>query len=228
MTANPMRSILAAVPLIALALTGCDENALRMAKEAHNVLNAYEHELERKLASEQKAYMQQAQIEAEAAREQMYSNLEQERIERARSLALDFIDGKQDVRRWREPIREYAKADYDIQSTVLLADMNSQSQYLEKIQSLAVDKQKIAALSKVFASLSEKPALTDQMKDLADFAKETKNDFDKAVCDGLAGQIKDKETQVANASTDADKRKAQTSLDALKDSQKTKGCTASN
>jgi len=223
-----MKSRLAIGSLIALGLTGCDENALRIAKEAHNVLSAYEQELEHKLASEQKAYTQQAQIEAEAGREQMYSNLEQERIERSRTLALDLIEGKQDVGRWREPIREYAKADYAIQRDILLADMNSQFQFLEKIQALAVDKQKIAALSKAFDLLSEKPALADQLKDLTNFAKEAKDDFDKAVCNGLAAQIKDKEMQVANASTDADKKKAQTALDALKDNQKAKGCSISD
>lgn len=223
-----MRATLAIGSLIALGLTGCDENALRMAKEAHNVLSTYELELEHKLDSEQKAYMQQAQIEAEAEREQMYSNLEQERLERSRTLALDLIEGKQDANRWREPIREYAKVDYSIQRDILLADMDSQFQFLEKIQALAVDKQKVSALSKAFDLLSEKPGLADQLKDLADFAKETKGDFDKAICDGLATQIKDKETQVAHASSDADKKKAQTALDALKDTQKSKGCSTSN
>ncbi len=158
----------------------------------------------------------------------MYSNLEQERIERSRALALDLIEGKQDVGRWREPIREYAKADYAIQRDILLADMNSQFQFLEKIQALAVDKQKIAALSKALDLLSEKPAMADQLKDLADFAKEAKNDFDKAVCDGLAAQIKYKKTQVASASTDVDKKKAQTALNALQDNQKAKDCSTSD
>lgn len=218
----------AIVSFVALVLAGCDENALRMAKEAHGILNSYELQLERKLDSEQKAYTQQAQIEAEAAREQMYSNLDQERIERSRSLALDIIEGKQDLGRWREPIRDYAKVDYAIQRDILLADMNSQSQFLEKIQALAIDKQKITALSKAFDLLSAKPSLANQLKDLTDFAKESKNDFDKAVCGGLAAQVKDKETQVANAATNAEKKKIQTTLDALKDDQKAKGCSTSS
>ena len=56
----------------------------------------------------------------------------------------------------------------------------------------------------------------------------SKDGFDKAVCDGLAAQIKDKETQVATAGTDADKKKAQTALGALTDNQKSKGCPTSN
>ena len=223
-----MRPRLLIISLTALVFTGCDENALRMAKEARNVLNAYERELEHKLASEQQAYTRQAQIEAEAAREQTYSNLEQERIERSRSLALDLMDGTLAVSRWREPIREYAKADFAIQRDMLLAGMDSESRYLEKIQALSIDKQKIAALSHVFGTLAEKPALADQLKGLSDFAKETKTDFDKAVCDGLAAQIKDKEAEVESATTDPDRKKAQTALDALKDTQKTKGCTKSS
>ena len=114
-----MRARLLMVPLIAVAFTACDEKALQMAKDVGKVLNAYQAQLERRIAAEQSAYTQQAQIEAEAAREQALSNLEQERLERSRGLALDILSGKQDVARWREPIRDYAKVDYSIQHDFL-------------------------------------------------------------------------------------------------------------
>jgi hypothetical protein len=216
------------VPIIALGLTACDENALRMAADAKDILSAYEKELEHKLASEQAAYTRQGQIEAEAAREQTFSQLEQERIERARVLALDFIDGVRDVSRWRDPIREYAGVDYRIQRQILLAGMDNDTHYLERIQALTIDKQKIAALSQAFGALAQKPDIVAQAKGLADFAKETKSDFDKAVCDGLAAQVKEKESEVKAAKGDAEKKKAQAALDALKDTQHTKNCSPGN
>jgi hypothetical protein len=220
-----MRARLLIVPLIALTFTACDEKALQMAKDVGKVLSAYQAQLERRIAAEQSAYTQQAQIEAEATREQALSNLEQERLERSRGLALDILSGKQDVARWREPIRDYAKVDYSIQHDFLLADMDAQSQFVQRIQALTLDKQKIAALSKAFGALAEKPGLFDQLKGLGDFAKETSDDFEKAVCGGLAGQVSEKTKLADSTGIGADdKKKAQTAVAALQDTEKTKCC----
>jgi hypothetical protein len=198
-----------------------------MAKDVGKVLNAYQAQLERRIAAEQSAYTEQAQIEAEAAREQALSNLEQERLERSRGLALDILSGKQEVARWREPVRDYSKVDYSIQRDFLVADLDARSQFVQKIQALTVDKQKIAALGKGFGALAEKPGLFDQLKGLGDVAKETSDDFEKAVCDGLAAEIVEKTKLVNSAGIGAeDKTKAQTAVAALQDIQKSKGCPA--
>ncbi len=222
-----MKWLRAFILLFSLAFAACDETALRMARETRDVLDAYERQLRLKVASETKAYLRQAQIEAEAAREQGYSNLEQERIERARGLALDVLDGRKDPRRWRDAVRDYARADYVVQRDLLLAGIDAESRFLEKIQALQIEKEKIAALREAFDALASKPGLTEQLKGLTEFAQQTTDDFHKRVCDSLTGQITAKEAGVKSASTDAAKKEAQTALDALNDLQKEKACSAS-
>ncbi len=205
-------------------LTGCDERALQMAKEARSILDSYEKELERKLFAEQTAYRRQAQIESDAQRQQAGANLEQERIERSRTMALDFLEGKRNVSRWQEPVREYARKDYEIQRGFLLEEMNGQMQFLARVQALEVDKQKIAALKKAFGALAEKPTLVAQAQELAEFAKETDTEFDKQLCVLVSQHIKEKSAEIAGLSSEADKKKAQVALKALQDSKTTKGC----
>src|SRR5947207_2634683 len=115
-----MKSSLIAPIALAVLLAGCDANALKMAKDAGAVLDRYQKELDRKLAAEQKAYQRQALIEAEANREQAFSNLEQERVERARGYAADLVENQKRVSKWREQLRDYALVDFTVQRDFLL------------------------------------------------------------------------------------------------------------
>ena len=219
-----MRPTLSALIFGCLLLTGCDERALQMAKDARALLDSYEKELAKKLAAEQNAYRLQAQVEARAQREQAFANLEQERIERSRAMALDFLDGKRAVARWQEPVRDYARKDYEIQRGFLLEDMNGQMQFLARIQTLEVDKQKISALKQAFGALAEKPSLTAQAEQLASFAKETSSEFETQLCSNLTLQLKEKTAEIASLTAEADKKKATVALNALKSMKSAKGC----
>jgi len=205
-------------------LAGCDEKALQMAKDANALLTTYEKELEKKLLAEQNAYQLQAQVEANAQRRQAFANLEQERIGRSRVMALDFSEGKRKTTRWREPVREYATKDYEIQRGFLMEGMNEQMHFLSRIQTLEVNKQKISALKKAFGTLSEKPALTEQAQQLAAFAKESGAEFDKQLCVSLAQQLKEKSAEAAALTGEADKNKANVAISALEEMKKSKGC----
>ena len=219
-----MRPTLSALIFGCLLLTGCDERALQMAKDARALLDSYEKELGKKLAAEQTAYQLQAQVEARAQREQAFANLEQERIERSRAMSLDFLDGKRAVARWQEPVRDYARKDYEIQRGFLLEDMNGQMQFLARIQTLEVDKQKISALKQAFGALAEKPSLTAQAEQLASFAKETSSEFETQLCSNLTLQLKEKTAEIASLTAEADKKRATVALNALKSMKSAKGC----
>ena len=219
-----MRPKLLALFLGSILLTGCDEKALQMAKEARVLLDSYEKELEKKLDAEQAAYRRQAQIQASAQREQAFANLEQERIERSRAMALDFLEGKRNTTRWREPVREYARRDYEIQREFLLEDMDGQMKFLARIQSLELDKQQISALKKAFGALAGKPTLTEQAQQLVSFAKDTNSEFTTQLCDKLAEQVNEKTAEAAALTSEQDKKKAQVALDALNAMRTSKGC----
>jgi hypothetical protein len=214
--------------LIALcvALTGCDENARRMAKEASEILHTYEKQLDAKLHAELTAYQKQAQIEAEASRRQAFENLEQERVERSRSIAADLVEKQMRASKWRQALRDYAIVDFSVQREFLLGNLNSESRYLERILELQLDKQKVAALTKAFEALTQETKLTGQAKDLATFGSDAKNQFDKNVCAGLKSELDVQNKALAAAATDADKDKANTAIEALTQARSDKGCNA--
>lgn len=219
-----MRRVLTVV-LLAIWSAGCDEDALRLAREAREVLLTYEKELGRKLAAEQRAYGEQSQVMALAHREQLASNLEQERTERARTLALDFVESDARVTRWREPLRAYANADYAVQRALLEQDLGSEMGWVARIQALQVDKQKIRALATALGALSEKASFTDQVQAFAEFADQAKTDFDAQVCTSLAAQAKDAAAAVtAAAGNESALRKAKAQAEAIVALRKDKGC----
>jgi len=189
---------------LAASQTSCDEDARRLAKEAARVLGNYQAELQKKLDAEETAYRRQAQIESQAQRDQAFAMLEQERIERSRSMALDYLETSKSPARWREPLRDYAKADYGVQRQLLLEELDTDSRYLEKIQALEVDKQKIAALKRAFEALAAQPEAVKTAAGLAQAGNETITQFDRMVCAGLAAQIQSKTAEAAAASKKAD------------------------
>lgn len=211
--------------VLALACTACDEDALRMAREARQILSSYERELEKRIGLETTAYTRQAQVMAQAHREQLLSNLEQERLERARTVALDLIENRRPVTRWREPLRDYAKADYTVQRELLLHGLEGDGQMFARLQALQVDKQKIAALGRALEALTEKTSTVDQLRQLATFASDTKTAFDLRACEALAAQLKEAQAAVAAAGTNAaDKKRAEASVAAVTKVRADKGC----
>jgi hypothetical protein len=210
--------------VVALGSAGCDEKALQMARDARTILEAYEKELELTGAAEERAHQEQARIQEQAEREQVLASLEQERVERSRALALDFLEGESTVARWQEPLRDYTRIDYEIHRGLLLRELDSQLQFLERIQALEVSRQQVAALKKAFGALAEAPKLQDQLAGLGRYAQETRGEFDKKVCASLAEQITKKETASLTITDEAEKKAADVALQGLKAKQKSRGC----
>jgi hypothetical protein len=205
----------------ALLASSCDKDALNLAQEALKLLEFYEQQLDRKLSDEHTAYIAQAQVQAQATREQAIESLAQDRMERARSLALDFLEGQKRISRWREPLRDYANADYRAQRDLLLPAMETEGATLAQIQKVEVDRQKVAALRAALTNLTKKPGLVEQATDVANFVKDVKTDLDKRVCDGLTATIAEQQKAAAAPGvSEADKKKAQTAVNAATEQKK--------
>jgi hypothetical protein len=215
-----MKTRLILVLGLAVLAAGCDKDALRLAQEALALLGNYEQQLDRKLAAERAAYAGQAQVQAQAQRDQVIESLAQERVERARTLALDFLEGQKRVTRWREPLRDYANADYRQQRDLLLQALETEGQSLAQIQKVELDRQKVAALRTALTALTKKAGLVEQAQAVADFAKDVKTDLDKLVCDGLTAQIAEQTKASAAATNEADKKKADAAVKAATDQKK--------
>jgi hypothetical protein len=213
------------IVLLAPLTAACDEDALRLAREARGVLATYEKELGRKIAAEQRAYERQSQVMSVAHREQLASGLEQERIERARTLSLDLVENQTRVTRWREPLRAYAAADYGVQRELLLQDLGSEMGFVSRIQALEIDKQKVRAVGTALDALSEKISFTDQVKAFAEFAEDVKTGFEKQVCDSLAAQLQEASAAAkAAAGNEPELKKATAAEAAVKALRQEKAC----
>src|SRR4051794_10711696 len=167
---------------VALLFSGCDSDARRLAKEAHSALSEYRKELDRQSDIERRAYRAQSGVEAEAARDQAFSELDQEKIERARSLAADAIEGRWSTSKWRSALREYAEADIKVRRDLLAGESERQVALTSRLAALQLSKDRIDALSKALKDLSENPKLFEEAKSAGDFTKSVMNELDKKAC----------------------------------------------
>jgi hypothetical protein len=173
------------------ALCGCDERALDFAKKTRDILEQRSTQLANKIAAEKKAYNASAAQANEDHRTLVALSLSNERNERSTTLMADYMDQRKPVSLWRKDLAEYATIDYDTNRELLTAEMDADSRYLQSYEDLKIEQDKVEALSKLLDVLAKKPSFKSGISDLASFAKDTKDEFDKKVCTQLQSQMKD-------------------------------------
>ena len=185
--------------LVLTALCGCDERALDFAKKTKDILEQRSTQLANKIAAEKKAYNASAAQASEDHRTLVALSLSNERNERSTTLAADYADKRKPVSLWRKDLAEYATIDYDTNRQLLTAEMDAESRYLQSYEDLKIEQDKVEALSKLLDALAKKPSFKSDVSDLASFAKDTKDEFDKKVCTQLQSQIKDNDQAAKGA-----------------------------
>ena len=63
-----------------------------------------------------------------------------------------------------------------------MTDIDEETNYLKRYQSLAVEQDKVAALAQLLDAMAKKQSLKDEISALVGFAEDTKTEFDKKVC----------------------------------------------
>ena len=172
--------------LLVPLLSACDEKAQEFARRTAEILDARSAELSAKIAAETKAYETVAAIATETHRDLIDSSLRNERNARSIALAADYDEGRKPVSRWQSDLAEYGQIDYRLTRELLTADVDAGSEFLQKLQALEIEQAKINALSKMLAALADKPSLAQDLEALGQFAQDTKNEFDKKICEALA------------------------------------------
>lgn len=186
MNTNRLRAGTAVVLMLGpLATAGCDDQAREFASKAQQLLSQRSEQISRKLGAEKAAYNSSAAHAAEDHRALVDSALQNERNERADTLAADYAEGRRPVSLWRKDLAEYATVDYETNRQLLIEDIDANSRYLETFAILTIEQDKVDALSKLLAALAKKPSLKDDIAALGTFAGEAKTDFDKKVCTDL-------------------------------------------
>jgi hypothetical protein len=166
--------------------SGCDKKALEFAVKTALLLDQRSEQLSKKIAGETRAYNSAAAVAAESHRDLVDSSLRNERNSRSIALAADYDEGRKPVSRWQSDLAEYGQIDHIRTRELLSADIDAGSLFLQKLQALKIEQDKVEALAKLLSALAEKPTLVQDIAALGTFAAETQTDFDKKVCDALA------------------------------------------
>ena len=173
-----------------MLFAGCDEQARDFATKTKTILNQRSEQLAKKISAEKMAYESSASHAATDHRALADSSLQNERNERADALAADYAEGRKPVSLWRKDLSEYAHIDYETNRELLIADMDASTRYLQNFENLQIEQAKVDALSKLLATLAQKPSLKDDLGALTSFASDTQQELDKKICTQLKSQEK--------------------------------------
>jgi len=188
-------------------LFGCDDDARKFAEKTKAILDERSTRLSLKIASEKVAYDKEAAASRNDHRALVDVTLQNDRNERSDYLAAEYDEGRKPVSQWRTDLAEYARTDYTTNKDLLVAEIDTNSLYLQRLEDLKVEQDKVDALSKLLASLSQKPSLKNDVGSLTTFAEDTKKEFDQKVCAQLKTQKagNDDAAKAASESYDAKK-----------------------
>ena len=183
--------IITAVMLGSLVLTGCDdENARNYAQELVGVLKSYQSEVNKKIAAEKRSYKDLAGTHAYARQVELLTRLRTERFSRADSLTDDLIGGRtlspSDIHKL---LLDHANLEFEATRQALMQESDGQAEYLASLESLELQAQNIAQLTKALETLAKPKSDLKKLKELAAAAKELKTKFDALECAELAEQI---------------------------------------
>jgi hypothetical protein len=173
---------------LCLSLAGCDGKARKFAVQTAAVLKQRSEQISRKITAETKAYNDLAAHAAEAHRRLVALSLGNERDTRIVALAADYDEGRKPVSLWRIEVGDYARVDYAANRDLLTGDIESSTRYLQNVQALSLEQDRVDTLAKLLNELAQKPSLAQDVEALATFAEETKTDFDTKLCEELKKQ----------------------------------------
>jgi len=168
-----------------LLLTGCDDQARSFAKQTKAILMQRSAQISKEIAAEVKAYNEVAALSAQDHHTIAVDSLQNERAARAYTLAADYADGRKPASLWRNDLSAYAEFDYETNKPLLYADLDAETSFLKKYQSLAIEQSKVDALAKLLDALSKNASLKDQVTALSGFVSDTQKAFDQKLCASL-------------------------------------------
>jgi hypothetical protein len=172
-----------------LLLTGCDERAEEFARQTDGLLNEYHKRIDEQIARATAYYQQAATISAAQAERVGLESLQAERNERATHLEADYREGRKPPSLYRSDLRNYAEEDFAHLKDALIADVDASAPYLSQLVTLESDQAVIDAFDKILKNLARPRSIRDEVNDIQQFVTDSKTEFDKLVCSGIAKQL---------------------------------------
>lgn len=191
--------IIAIITCSLLALTGCDDQDARdYANELVGVLKTYQVEINKKIVAEKKSYKHLAGTYAYAKDVELITGLNTERLRRADSLTDALIGGeKLTPSDMHKLLLDYANHDFEATRELLERESDGQAEYLASLESLNLQAENIAQLTKALEAMGKPKGSLKKLKELKAAAEEFKSKFDDLQCEELAEEIACLKDQIA-------------------------------
>jgi DNA repair exonuclease SbcCD ATPase subunit len=198
--------IIAIVAVALLSLTGCDDQDARdYANELVGVLKTYQVEVNKKIVAEKKSYKDLAGTYAYARDVDLLTGLTNERLNRADSLTDALIGGEKFTPSdMHKSLLDYATHDFEATRDAFERESDGQAEYLASLESLNLQTENIAQLTKALEALAKPKGSLKKLKELKTAAEEFKTRFDELQCEELGAEIACLKAQIA-ALTDQQK-----------------------
>lgn len=205
--------------LVSLISTGCDDKTAQdYANKLAAVLTSYQEQVNQKIKAEQASYKNLSAVYARAQQEDLLLSLELKRQELTEQLTDTALSQKRHITLFEihRRLQAYATEDFEATRRMLEQESGVDSQILANLDSLEFESSNIEALAKALQELGKPKGTIKQLKDLATFAKATKDEFDKDVCNDLAQESKCLEVKIASLTTKLGTETDQSKISALK------------
>jgi len=222
------KSIVLLLIMAVVSLSGCgDKEARQYAAKLVPVLDSYQEQLSQKIKAEQDCYQELAAAYEEARKADISIRLASERERRSEDLAERLAKSKDapTLSQLFASLQEYAKSDFETTQTVLQEGIDARSKYLDNLESLEIELQKVKLLKEALQELGKGKSDFSNFKGAADFLIKTEAEVDKQFCADLKKQLDQLTKDVGKAATPEEKKKIQEKIKQTTERMTTKKCS---
>jgi outer membrane murein-binding lipoprotein Lpp len=222
------KSIVLLVIVAVISLSGCgDKEARQYAAKLVPVLDSYQEQLSQKIKAEQDSYQELAAAYEEARKADISIRLAGERERRSEDLGERLSKSKDapTLAQLFASLQEYAKSDFETTQIVLQEAIDARSKYLDNLESLEIEMQKVKLLKEALQELSKGKSDFSNFKEAANFLLKTEEGVDKQLCGDLKKQLDQLTKDLGKAAAPEEKKKLQEKIKQTNERMTTKKCS---
>lgn len=186
------KSIKLLLIIAVVSLSGCgDKEAREYAAKLVPVLDSYQEQLSQKIKAEQNSYEELAEAFEEARKADIDIRLSGERERRSEDLGERLSKAKDapTLSQLFASLQEYAKSDFETTQTVLQEGIDARSKYLDNLETLEIELQKVKLLKEALLELAKGKSDFAKFKGASEFLLKTDEGVNIQLCSDLKKQL---------------------------------------
>jgi uncharacterized lipoprotein YehR (DUF1307 family) len=214
--------------LSVVSLSACgDKEARQYAAKLVPVLDSYQEQLSQKIRAEQESYQELAETFEEARKADITSRLSNERERRSEDLGERLSKAREapTLAQVFATLQEYAKSDFETTQTVLQEAIDARSKYLDNVENLEIEFQKVKLLKDALLELSKGKGDFANFKAATDFLLETDKGVNKLLCADLKKLLDQLTKDKGAATTPAERKRIDQEIKRTVERMATKECS---